>query len=95
MTMTTTVAPAVASATTTAPAPITAPPAPPAPPARRGVLQMLRDADAADRTTLTAGATGFNAAQVLALAAPLDRTHIATREQGRSQLAYQIGRAHV
>ena len=85
--MTTTIAPttAVASVPTTAPAPTTAPPAPPA---RRGVLQMLRDADAADRTTLTAGATGFNAAQVLALAAPLDRSFIATREQGRSQLAY-------
>ena len=60
----------------------------PAPPARRGVLQMLRDAEAADRSTLTPGRSGFNAAQIQALAAPLDRSFISTREQGRSQLAY-------
>ena len=59
-----------------------------APPARRGVLQMLRDVEAAEQHTLTPGRCGFTAAQIQALAAPLDRSLISTREQGRSQLAY-------
>ena len=75
--------------TTVAPSPAPVPTTPaPAPPARRGVLQMLRDAEAAEQHTLTPGRCGFNAAQIQALAAPLDRSLISTREQGRSQLAY-------
>jgi hypothetical protein len=55
---------------------------------RRGVLQMLREADTAEQATLAAAGRGFSAGQITALAAPLDRALVSSREQGRSQVPY-------
>jgi hypothetical protein len=65
------------------------------------VLQMLREADAADRAkaeqisqaaptghTTTPPFGGFSPEQIAALTAPLDRAHISSREQGRGQVPY-------
>jgi len=65
------------------------------------VLQMLREADAADRAkaeqisqvaptghTTTPPFGGFSPDQIAALTAPLNRAHISSREQGRGQVPY-------
>ncbi|MFM9111081.1 MAG: RAD52 family DNA repair protein [Prochlorococcaceae cyanobacterium] len=75
-----------ASPTTTTTTTTTATAAPTAP--RRGVLQMLREADTAEQATLAAAGGGFSAGQIHALAAPLDRALVSSREQGRSQVPY-------
>jgi len=80
------------------------------PPAQRpgqpGVIQLLREADAAERhqsttTQSPAGATnapagapsggGFRPEQIAALSAPLDRARICFREQGRGRVNYLQG----
>ena len=66
------------------------------PAAHPGVLQLLRQADAEERQQssqmpgpIAAGsAGGFTAEQVEALAAPLDRSRISSREQGRGRVNY-------
>jgi recombination DNA repair RAD52 pathway protein len=60
------------------------------------VLQLLRQADAAERQQsnqvpgpiAASSAGGFMAEQVEALAAPLDRSRISSREQGRGRVNY-------
>ena len=54
-------------------------------PERRGVLQMLREPSALEL------AAGFTAEQCAALAAPLDRSVISSREQGRGKVNYLQG----
>ncbi len=92
------------------PAPATTQPAGSRPPAQRsgqaGVIQLLREADAADRQHAAtpqspAGATngptggpsggGFRPEQIAALSAPLDRARISSREQGRGRVNYLQG----
>jgi hypothetical protein len=65
----------------------------PRPSQHRGVIQELRNLDAAERrqislsaSTLAAG--GFSPEQVAALAAPLDRSCVSSREQGRGRVNY-------
>jgi hypothetical protein len=65
------------------------------------VIQMLREADAADRAkaeqisqaaptghSTTTPFGGFSPEQIAALTAPLNRSHISSREQGRGQVPY-------
>jgi hypothetical protein len=74
---------------------------PPTTTARPSVIQMLREADAADRAraeiasqaaptghTTTPPFRGFSPKQIAALTAPLNRAHISSREQGRGQVPY-------
>ena len=74
---------------------------PTAPTSRPSVIQMLREADAADRAraeiasqaaptghTTTPPYGGFSPEQIAALSAPLNRAHISSREQGRGQVPY-------
>jgi hypothetical protein len=69
------------------------------PPAQPGVIQLLREADAAERqqeSPLQArcgagSAGGFSAEQIAALSAPLDRARICSREQGRGRVNYLQG----
>jgi hypothetical protein len=58
----------------------------------RNVIRELRALDAAERHQAgSAGSTGFAAEQIAALAAPLDRSRISTREQGRGRVPYLQG----
>jgi hypothetical protein len=57
---------------------------------RRGVLQVLRDLDAAERQQAATGA-GFTPEQLAALASPLDPARICTRKQGRASVPYLKG----
>jgi hypothetical protein len=57
---------------------------------RRGVVQVLRDLDAAERNQAATGA-GFSPEQLTALAAPLDPARICTRKQGRASVPYLKG----
>jgi hypothetical protein len=53
------------------------------------VIQMLREADAAERSQLaTPAAQRFSPEQIAALSAPLNRNQISSRKQGRGQVAY-------
>ncbi|MFN9428462.1 MAG: Rad52/Rad22 family DNA repair protein [Cyanobacteriota bacterium] len=74
---------------------------PTAPTSRPSVIQMLREADAADRArgeipsqaaptdhTTTPPFGGFSPQQIEALSAPLNRAHISSREQGRGRVSY-------
>jgi hypothetical protein len=65
----------------------------PQPTYRRGVIQELRDLDAAERQqanppAAASGAAGFTPEQIAALWAPLDRSNISSREQGRGRVNY-------
>ncbi len=65
----------------------------PRPTQRRSVIQELRDLDAAERLQARpSGSTfetmGFTPEQVAALAAPLDRSCVSSREQGRGRVNY-------
>jgi hypothetical protein len=67
---------------------------------RPTVIQMLREADAAERSQLAAQnasapavlakpvAQGFSPEQIASLSAPLNRNQISSRKQGRGQVAY-------
>jgi hypothetical protein len=57
---------------------------------RRGVVQVLRDLDAAERNQAATGA-GFSPEQLAALASPLDPARICTRRQGRASVPYLKG----
>jgi hypothetical protein len=57
---------------------------------RRGVVQVLRDLDAAERNHAATGA-GFTPEQLAALASPLDPARICTRRQGRASVPYLKG----
>jgi len=57
---------------------------------RRGVVQVLRDLDAAERQQAATG-TGFSPEQLTALASPLDPARICTRRQGRASVPYLKG----
>jgi hypothetical protein len=58
----------------------------------RTVIRELRALDAVERQQASsAGSTGFAAEQIAALAAPLDRSRISTREQGRGRVPYLQG----
>jgi hypothetical protein len=57
---------------------------------RRGVIQVLRDLDAAERQQAATGA-GFTPEQLTALASPLDPARICTRKQGRASVPYLKG----
>jgi hypothetical protein len=57
---------------------------------RRGVVQVLRDLDAAERQQAATGA-GFSPEQLTALASPLDPARICTRKQGRASVPYLKG----
>jgi hypothetical protein len=57
---------------------------------RRGVVQVLRDLDAAERQQAATGA-GFTPEQLTALASPLDPARICTRKQGRASVPYLKG----
>jgi len=57
---------------------------------RRGVVQVLRDLDAAERNQAATGA-GFSPEQLAALASPLDPARICTRKQGRASVPYLKG----
>jgi hypothetical protein len=57
---------------------------------RRGVVQVLRDLDAAERQQAATGA-GFTPEQLTALASPLDPARICTRRQGRASVPYLKG----
>ena len=57
---------------------------------RRGVVQVLRDLDAAERQQAATGA-GFSTEQLTALASPLDPARICTRKQGRASVPYLKG----
>jgi hypothetical protein len=61
---------------------------PPATTARPSVIQMLREADAAERSHHQLHAAGFSPQQIEALSAPLNRAHISSREQGRGRVNY-------
>jgi hypothetical protein len=54
---------------------------------RPTVIQMLREADAADRSQQPP-ALGFSPQQIEALCAPLNRAHISSREQGKGSVSY-------
>jgi hypothetical protein len=59
-----------------------------------GVIQLLREADAAERqpeSPLQACPAGFRPEQIAALSAPLDRARISSREQGRGRVNYLQG----
>ncbi|MFN9637259.1 MAG: RAD52 family DNA repair protein [Synechococcaceae cyanobacterium] len=61
---------------------------------RRGVVQVLRDIDAAERNQATQPqppAGGFSPEQLTALASPLDPARICTRKQGRASVPYLKG----
>jgi hypothetical protein len=61
---------------------------------RRGVVQVLRDLDAAERNQAAAGiglTPGFTPEQLTALASPLDPARICTRKQGRASVPYLKG----
>jgi len=61
---------------------------------RRGVVQVLRDLDAAERQQAATGiglSPGFSPEQLAALAAPLDPARICTRKQGRASVPYLKG----
>jgi hypothetical protein len=76
----------------TAPAPAARPAALPG--NGRGVIQAIRDLDAAERqhTTPPQSPIGaFSAEQLAALAAPLDRSRIASRKLGGSRVSYLPG----
>jgi hypothetical protein len=60
-------------------APVTSP--------RPTVIQMLREADSADRSQQPP-ALGFSPQQIEALSAPLNRAHISSREQGKGSVSY-------
>jgi hypothetical protein len=51
------------------------------------VIQMLREADSADRSQQPP-ALGFSPQQIEALCAPLNRAHISSREQGKGSVSY-------
>jgi hypothetical protein len=75
----------------TAPAPASRPPQPGN---GRGVIQAIRDLDAAERqhTTPRQSPVGaFSPEQLAALAAPLDRSRIASRKLGGSRVSYLPG----
>jgi len=57
---------------------------------RRGVVQVLRDLDAAERQQ-AAASPGFSPEQLTALASPLDPARICTRKQGRASVPYLKG----
>jgi hypothetical protein len=57
---------------------------------RRGVVQVLRDLDAAERNQAATGA-GFSPEQLAALSSPLDPARICTRRQGRASVPYLKG----
>jgi hypothetical protein len=57
---------------------------------RRGVVQVLRDLDAAERNHAATGA-GFTPEQLTALSSPLDPARICTRKQGRASVPYLKG----
>ena len=57
---------------------------------RRGMVQVLRDIDVAERNQATASA-GFTPEQLTALASPLDPARICTRKQGRASVPYLKG----
>jgi len=76
---------ATAQRSVLAPAPATTRPAD-----RRGVVQVLRDLDAAERQQ-AAASPGFSPEQLTALAAPLDPARICTRKQGRASVPYLKG----
>jgi DNA recombination protein Rad52 len=57
---------------------------------RRGVVQVLRDLDAAERQQAATGA-GFSPEQLAALSSPLDPARICTRKQGRASVPYLKG----
>jgi hypothetical protein len=57
---------------------------------RRGVVQVLRDLDAAERQQ-AAASPGFSPEQLTALASPLDPARICTRRQGRASVPYLKG----
>jgi hypothetical protein len=61
---------------------------PPTNTARPSVIQMLREADAAERSHQQLPAAGFSPQQIEALSAPLNRSHISSREQGRGRVNY-------
>ena len=61
---------------------------PPAATSRPSVIQMLREADAAERGHQHPPTAGFSPQQIEALSAPLNRAHISSREQGRSKVSY-------
>ena len=70
----------------------------PQPSTGRTVIRELRALDAAERhqaasagSTASTGSGGFAAEQIAALAAPLDRSRISTREQGRGKVPYLQG----
>jgi hypothetical protein len=68
------------------------PPRAPAP--ASGIVGELRALDAAERqqaTPLQARRAGFSAEQIAALSAPLDRSRICSREQGRGRVNYLQG----
>jgi len=80
---------ATAQRSALAPAPATTRPAD-----RRGVVQVLRDLDAAERNQPTQPqppAGGFSPEQLTALASPLDPARICTRKQGRASVPYLKG----
>jgi hypothetical protein len=54
---------------------------------RPTVIQMLREADSADRSQQPP-ALGFSPQQIEALSAPLNRAHISSREQGKGSVSY-------
>ena len=54
---------------------------------RPTVIQMLREADSADRSHQPP-ALGFSPQQIEALSAPLNRAHISSREQGKGSVSY-------
>ncbi|MFN9637638.1 MAG: RAD52 family DNA repair protein, partial [Synechococcaceae cyanobacterium] len=80
--------PGAASGPATAQRPAAAPLARPAD--RRGVVQLLRDLDAAERQQ-AAASPGFTPEQLTALASPLDPARICTRKQGRASVPYLKG----
>jgi hypothetical protein len=80
---------ATAQRSALAPAPATTRPAD-----RRGVVQVLRDLDAAERNQAATGiglSPGFTPEQLNALASPLDPARICTRKQGRASVPYLKG----
>ena len=84
--------PGAASGPATAQRPASAPLARPAD--RRGVVQVLRDLDAAERQQAAPPqppAGGFSPEQLAALASPLDPARICTRKQGRASVPYLKG----
>ncbi|MFN9244890.1 MAG: Rad52/Rad22 family DNA repair protein, partial [Cyanobacteriota bacterium] len=60
---------------------------PTAPTSRPSVIQMLREADSADRSQQPP-ALGFSPQQIEALSAPLHRAPLSAREQGKGSVSY-------